>query len=100
MLIELMKEKDAPWTKAHLICTLSSPIAGIFITRIILLAILKQKEKKIGFGKIFSMIFMCWSTESFEAILGENDTQTTEGNVDSQLTDDPNIYLEHTGQEY
>ena len=45
MLIELIKDKDAPWTRAHFICTLSSPIAGIFITRIILLAILKQREK-------------------------------------------------------
>ena len=46
------------------------------------------------------MIFMCWSTESFEALLEENNVKETEGNVDSQLTDDPNIYLEHTGQEY
>ena len=46
MLMGLVREKGAPFTTVQLICLLTSPIAGIIVTRIALLIIMRHSQKK------------------------------------------------------
>ena len=46
MLMGLVREKGAPFTTVQLICLLTSPIAGIIVTRIALLIIMRHNQKK------------------------------------------------------
>ena len=68
MIMGLVREKDAPYTTVQLICLLLSPIAGIIITRIALIILMRHIQKK---GEAEQPAQNDMENEQQEAVIGQ-----------------------------
>ena len=70
MLLKLIQEKDETFTTAEWTCLGLSPVLGVFVTRLILLILVKSA--KVSFCHGICVVFKFWSSSDIEQMLAEN----------------------------